>query len=741
MAAAVLRRGLLKWATALLCILSAEHAVAQNAVGDGLYVAVSSPLTSDGYAKIKNRIDAARAKPDRRPTTIVFDFNPGDKDAASQDYGLCYDLAAYVNQLFDTKTVAYVHRKVTGHAVLPVLACKQIVCGPQAVLGEVIPQGSRLNDFEANAYVYLVGQSHPAHVAVARKTFDPQVQLRRGRKGDANAAVYVDLRDRAKFEKDGVRVTDTAPLPFAPDGGVGLFNASQLRDLDLSVATFESLKDVLPEYGMTAAALKEDATGDRAASAVRYVLKGPIEAGVKEAVIRVVKDAVRKKATILFLQLECGGGDLQAARDLAQELREFKAGDDGIRIVAFIPDKAPDTAAVIALGCAEIVMSKRKDATTAGGDPAPEAEFGDFEAALGKANAPGAPNVVLWVSSLRELAEAQGYPPVLIDGMLKRDIEIIRAHKQKERGVRRLMTDAEYQQDRDAKGEWVREDTIKPKGQLLKLSATRAEELGLARFTVDTRDPADLYAKYGLDPAKVREAAPSALDRFAEFLKLPVVTVLLVVFGFTGLILELKVPGTTVPGIVAALCFILVFWAHTQFSGQIAVLAGLLFVLGLILILLEVFVLPGIGAAGICGVLLMLAALGLVTFNEIPDTTDGWVKFGGRVATYLVGMIASVGLAFLIARFLPNIPYANRLMLIPPGDKPGAEVDFALPGAALAASLLGAVGTSVTVLRPAGTVRFGDQFIDVVTEGGFVPAGARVQVVEVEGTRIVVKEV
>jgi len=112
------------------------------------------------------------------------------------------------------------------------------------------------------------------------------------------------------------------------------------------------------------------------------------------------------------------------------------------------------------------------------------------------------------------------------------------------------------------------------------------------------------------------------------------------------------------------------------------------------------------------------------------------------MATYLIGMFVSVGFAFLIARYLPNIPYANRLILLPPSEQPGADSEPpVLPGAALAASLLGAVGTSMTVLRPAGSVRFGEQFIDVVSDGGYIPAGVRVQVIEVEGTRIVVKEV
>src|SRR5262249_33229813 len=158
------------------------------------------------------------------------------------------------------------------------------------------------------------------------------------------------------------------------------------------------------------------------------------------------------------------------------------------------------------------------------------------------------------------------------------------------------------------------------------------EELGVARYTVDTRDPAAVYQIYGLDPAKVKEVTPGLLDRFAEILKMPVVTFLLVLTGFVGLILELKVPGLTLPGIVAALCFILVFWAWSRFSGEMFVLALLLFILGLILIALEIFVLPGFGAPGICGIMLMLASLGLVTFEKVPQTGEEWGLLGVKVS-------------------------------------------------------------------------------------------------------------
>jgi hypothetical protein len=111
---------------------------------------------------------------------------------------------------------------------------------------------------------------------------------------------------------------------------------------------------------------------------------------------------------------------------------------------------------------------------------------------------------------------------------------------------------------------------------------------------------------------------------------------------------------------------------------------------------------------------------------------------GYRMVTYFGGVMGSVGLAFVIARFLPNVPYANRMVLMAPGDGPNTA---ALPGVAEAAALMGAIGTANTPLRPAGVVRFADRFVDVVSDGGFIGAGARVQVVAVEGTRIVVKEV
>jgi membrane-bound serine protease (ClpP class) len=101
-------------------------------------------------------------------------------------------------------------------------------------------------------------------------------------------------------------------------------------------------------------------------------------------------------------------------------------------------------------------------------------------------------------------------------------------------------------------------------------------------------------------------------------------------------------------------------------------------------------------------------------------------------------MAGAGAVALLLSAHLPAVPLANRLVLAPPED---GEGDSPLPGAGTAASLLGQVGTTATMLGLAGTARFGGRRVDVVTEGALIPAGTAVQVVEVEGTRVVVRPV
>lgn len=689
---------------------------------EGLFVGVPTPITSEVVQRIKNQVEP---RVHTRPLkTVVFDFNPGGKDVTNTDFGACYGLAELIGKLrANMTTVAFVHGKTTGHTVLPVLACKELVMSKEARLGEVVTDGvPPLDAIKKAAYETFTEDRKPQWAAI-RKMFDKDVELAVGVLRQGGATWYIDRRNADELKK----VAAPADVPFAPAGQVALYTADQARKIELCKATAESRADLAELYSLSAASTRDDILQGRTPDAYRYTLTGEVDGAMRESLNRIVRDLKRKKGNVLVLTLNCGGGDMKVARDLADDLRAAQTGDDGILIIAYIPESAPDTATFLAFGCTDIVMGKSGD-----GDDRREATLGDFDAAIKREK----PDMIqAHRQSLRQLAEERNIPGILVDGMFDKDLVIVRVKGKTGANQRRLMSDAEYEAGKE---KWVNEMQVKGKGQYLKLTATRAEELGVARFTA--ADPADVYREYGLEPSRVKEVTPGWLDRFAEFLRMPVVTVLLVVIGFTGLILELKVPGLTVPGIIAALCFILVFWAQSRFSGEMFVLALLLFILGLVLVALEIFVLPGLGAPGIFGVMCMLAGLGLVTFEKIPQTSEEWGLLGVKVSQYMFGMIGAFGLAFIIAKFLPKVPYANRLLLAPPTEHGGAA-DLLLPGAGEAAEMLGAIGTTNTPLRPAGVVRFGDKFVDVLSDGGFIPAGTRVQVIAVEGTRIVVKEV
>jgi membrane-bound ClpP family serine protease len=316
----------------------------------------------------------------------------------------------------------------------------------------------------------------------------------------------------------------------------------------------------------------------------------------------------------------------------------------------------------------------------------------------------------------------------------------------------RLITQEELDHDiqeaqKGGERKWGQERLVKKGGEegtLLTLRASDdekddAQKLGIARHVVG--DLRELYAAYGVPPEQVRVAGPDWLDELAAFLRSSTVSVFLVMLGITCLILELKLPGVGLPGVVAALCFVLFFWAHSQLAGQITMLAVLLFVLGLILLGLEIFVLPGFGVVGLSGAVLLVVSLALVTLEKKPETTEEWISFGTNVATFAASAVGAVVAALVLAWYLPNIPYVNRLILKPEAEQ--AEVEEAAPEAIQPelAALLGAIGVAATPLRPAGKAQFGEDFVDVVAEGSYVQPGTRVQVIEIEGNRVVVKEV
>lgn len=244
---------------------------------------------------------------------------------------------------------------------------------------------------------------------------------------------------------------------------------------------------------------------------------------------------------------------------------------------------------------------------------------------------------------------------------------------------------------------------------------------------------------HGDGPKPTRPTQAQWLDQVAEFFREPIVYVALIALGLMGIFFEFKLPGTTFPGSVAAVCFVLFFWAHS-FVGQFTLLAILLFLLGLVFLGIEVFVVPGLGFSGVAGAGLIFLSLLLVTLDHWPADQEDWTNLGATFGTFSISLVLAVAGALALTWSLPSIPFLNRMVLTPPSEEEEQATVGTLSQCG-PVELLGAIGVAMTPLRPSGKAQFGEQFLDVIAEGDYVAPGGRVQVIEIDGMRIVVQEV
>jgi membrane-bound ClpP family serine protease len=700
----------------------------------GIFVTVPNPITSEVVSGIRSRL--ALAQRDKPLTKFVFDFNPDDREAGSVDYGPCLDLADAISEL--NGTIAFVHGPTLRHTVLPVLACQELVMSSTAVLGPVATdKEGPLNDLKRGSYERIARKGSEALVT---KMFDRSVAVLEGRLPNG-AKTYFDARKRVEAEREGV--VGITPVPALAAGAVAHYTADEAQGYGLCKAKLDSKQEVAERFHLPPSSLREDPLQGRSPVAWLIKVQGPIDRSMAETLRRKINRATRQGANLLFLQLESAGGDFDVAADLAQELIKLKGPDElPVMTVAFIPHSAPDTGVFLALGCTEIVMGKGavlgqfKNLV----EPPPDPRI--FRNGRRPPPRTGV-NPELAGKLLTQLAQQRGYPPLVFRALVDLTVEVWRAVSQKGTAERRFITREELDADRAGENKWGQLAQVKAAGSYLELTAEKAKDYGIAATVINNPDdPRELYAFYGIPYDRVREPPADWLDKLATFLSDPVVAMFLVILGITCLILELKMPGVGVPGVIAAVCFVLFFWSQTQMNGQMTLLAVLLFLLGLVLIGIEIFLLPGLGVTGISGIVLVLAGLGLATVERLPQTSNEWVGFSWTLTKFGVGLVGATVAAFVVGHFLPHIPYANRLVLSPPGEKEGS-VNTTAATATLesVAALLGAVGTAATAMRPAGMARFGEAYVDVVSEGSYIPAGARVQVIEIEGNRVVVKEV
>jgi membrane-bound serine protease (ClpP class) len=265
---------------------------------------------------------------------------------------------------------------------------------------------------------------------------------------------------------------------------------------------------------------------------------------------------------------------------------------------------------------------------------------------------------------------------------------------------------------------------------LVTLTSEEAFKYGFADTILTTID--DVMSYFQLTEAESIEQKSNWAEDVVRFLNNPIISSLLIMIGFFGLIAEIKSPGWGLPG-TAALIALALFFGSSYILQLASVIEILMFVVGLGLILIEIFVIPGFGITGISGIILIIASLFLSLVGEDPFLDMQAVSLA--VIQLSAALLASIILIFLLVKYFPQTNVFKKFILSE--EEKSGEGFTSRP---VAPELLDAEGVALTTLRPAGTAEINGKRVDVVTDAEFIEKGKPIKVVAVEGMRIVVKE-
>ena len=217
----------------------------------------------------------------------------------------------------------------------------------------------------------------------------------------------------------------------------------------------------------------------------------------------------------------------------------------------------------------------------------------------------------------------------------------------------------------------------------------------------------------------------------------------LLLFGIAGAYMELKVPGFGLPGFLSLICFGLFFFGHNVAGYMAGYEAIGVFVVGLILVLLELFVFPGILIFGLLGILCIVSSLIYSMVDPLNLNWDGSVNFselgvllGDPVMNVLIALLGALGVALFLMRYMSSMPMI-RWMVLQEAQTHGPALKESSDGAS--SSLIGLDGVAATDLKPSGSATINDKRVDVISSGEFISAGSEIIVTKQEGSRVVVE--
>lgn len=466
-------------------------------------------------------------------------------------------------------------------------------------------------------------------------------------------------------------------------------------------------------------------------------LRGQIDDYSRNDFFRRFERARSAGARVVIVSIDSPGGLVTPSMEISRFLKR----QDGIHTVAFVTDKAYSGASLVALACQEIWMAPSSVIgdcapiifnTEGQLQPLPTAERAKQESPI--------------LAEFYDSAKRNGYSPLVAAAMVDvgRSVYLL----QNQAGQFKAVDEAEYAKVKGTEG-WADAPgfrvPIDGPTSLLTVNPDEANALGLSRGTVSSAQA--LAAKLG--GHVVADLTPGLGEALVEFLNNPFVRMILLTIFLQSLYIALHAPGHGAAEAVAvvslaALVGVPLLTGYAQW-WEVAVIF-----IGLGLCAFEIFVFPGHLVSLVVGSIMVVAGLVLTFAGKEPGGMPGWLPslqqtwhgIQNGLMAVVGGIFTTILLSLWVRRFLPSIPYFNKLILTATTGnttqrKPSPSQD--------AWPFVGSIGVAVTDLKPGGSVEFpyadASQAAPVVSSSGFVPAGTKVAVEQVQGNFVRVRAI
>ncbi len=405
-----------------------------------------------------------------------------------------------------------------------------------------------------------------------------------------------------------------------------------------------------------------------------------IDLGMAPFIKRVISEAEKNNAQAIIFHINTFGGRVDAATQIKDAILNSK-----VKTIAYIDKRAISAGALIALSCEKIYM-------------VPGASIGASTVVDQSGEKQSEKYQSFMRSEMRSTAERNGRRADIAEGMVDERI---------------VVSDLE-------------DDSTK----LITLTSEEALKVGIADKIVNSIEDAEKEA--GFAGAEIVEVKGNFAEDLVRFVNHPIVTSILIMIGLVGLFTEIKTGGWGWPGSLAVIALLL-FFGSNYILDLASAFEIVIFIIGVVLLLLEIFVIPGFGIVGVVGILLMISGLflGLVGDFSITDPND----ISNAIIQLASSFLMTAVFIYILSRFLPKTKMWNNLILqskISSTSGYTSSLDLT--------SLIGAEGIALTDLRPAGTAVINGKRVDVVTDGEYIKNGTSLVVNFIQGSRVVVEE-